>query len=194
MDIEDIDPQDKQQHNGTVLAAESNSSRLAGEKSSSIKAAAASSSGTGSSSASSTAAKRHLLAIHDMKLETIITVRAMRQIRYLHWNDNQEATAGYKEIRLFIDAPPPSSPECPWTISDASGVSQEQETRVQASEFCLKHLIAVVRQLDAALKQDLDTFSIKTLIVAKPDHIIEVPVEVHQSADENIKQSMKSKV
>lgn len=52
-------------------------------------------------------------------------------------------------------------------------------------EFCLKHPIAVVRGLAAALKLDLGLFSTKTLVEANPDHTIEVRTQLQQSSDEN---------
>ncbi|XP_046672400.1 histone demethylase UTY isoform X2 [Homalodisca vitripennis] len=55
----------------------------------------------------------------------------------------------------------------------------------QLQEFCLKHPIAVVRGLAAALKLDLGLFSTKTLVEANPDHTIEVRTQVQQTSDEN---------
>ncbi|KAL7299718.1 hypothetical protein TKK_0007470 [Trichogramma kaykai] len=52
-------------------------------------------------------------------------------------------------------------------------------------EFCLKHPIAVVRGLAAALKLDLGLFSTKTLVEANPDHTIEVRTQLQQGSDEN---------
>lgn len=55
----------------------------------------------------------------------------------------------------------------------------------QLQEFCLKHPIAVIRGMAAALKLDLGLFSTKTLVEANPDHTIEVRTQVQQTADEN---------
>lgn len=55
----------------------------------------------------------------------------------------------------------------------------------QLPDFCLKHPIAVVRGLTAALKLDLGLFSTKTLVEAWPDHAVEVRTQLMQSADEN---------
>ncbi|XP_064072338.1 lysine-specific demethylase 6A isoform X2 [Vanessa tameamea] len=55
----------------------------------------------------------------------------------------------------------------------------------QLQDFCLKHPIAVVRGLTAALKLDLGLFSTKTLVEAWPDHAVEVRTQLMQSADEN---------
>ncbi|XP_014606210.1 PREDICTED: histone demethylase UTY isoform X4 [Polistes canadensis] len=55
----------------------------------------------------------------------------------------------------------------------------------QLQEFCLKHPIAVIRGLAAALKLDLGLFSTKTLVEANPDHGIEVRTQVQQTSDEN---------
>ncbi|CAB0012703.1 unnamed protein product [Nesidiocoris tenuis] len=55
----------------------------------------------------------------------------------------------------------------------------------QLQEFCLKHPIAVIRGLAAALKLDLGLFSTKTLVEANPDHMVEVRTQVQQMPDEN---------
>ncbi|KAL1121992.1 hypothetical protein AAG570_003400, partial [Ranatra chinensis] len=55
----------------------------------------------------------------------------------------------------------------------------------QLQEFCLKHPIAVIRGLAAALKLDLGLFSTKTLVEANPDHMVEVRTQVQQTSDEN---------
>ncbi|XP_034943384.1 histone demethylase UTY [Chelonus insularis] len=55
----------------------------------------------------------------------------------------------------------------------------------QLQEFCLKHPIAVIRGLAAALKLDLGLFSTKTLVEANPDHGIEVRTQMQQTSDEN---------
>ncbi|XP_051162828.1 histone demethylase UTY isoform X3 [Leptopilina boulardi] len=64
----------------------------------------------------------------------------------------------------------------------------------QLQEFCLKHPIAVVRGLAAALKLDLGLFSTKTLVEANPDHGIEVRTQMQQTSDENWDQSMGRRV
>lgn len=61
-------------------------------------------------------------------------------------------------------------------------------------EFCLKHPIAVVRGMAAALKLDLGLFSTKTLVEANPDHTIEVRTQMQQSSDENWDPMMVKKV
>lgn len=55
----------------------------------------------------------------------------------------------------------------------------------QLQDFCLKHPIAVVRGLTAALKLDLGLFSTKTLVEAWPEHAVEVRTQLMQTADEN---------
>ncbi|KAG8229709.1 hypothetical protein J437_LFUL009834 [Ladona fulva] len=55
----------------------------------------------------------------------------------------------------------------------------------QLQEFCLKHPIAVIRGLAAALKLDLGLFSTKTLVEANPDHTVEVRTQMQQTSDEN---------
>lgn len=55
----------------------------------------------------------------------------------------------------------------------------------QLQEFCLKHPIAAIRGLAAALKLDLGLFSTKTLVEANPDHGIEVRTQMQQTSDEN---------
>ncbi|EAT34081.1 AAEL013644-PA [Aedes aegypti] len=224
VDIKDIKPLDQQQpqHNGTVLPADSTSSRPDGEKSPTIKAEATSSTGTGSSSACSTstaaAAKRHLLAKHDIKLEPVIKIEKLSEpcnkpafsiemtakelLQAAKKSDLKDVAA--ISSTLYIDAPPPSPPECPpqrltreQLQPPTPSVFLENKKHAyspQLQEFCLKHPIAVVRQLGAALKLDLGLFSTKTLVEANPDHSIEVRTQVHQSADENWDQSMKSKV
>lgn len=64
----------------------------------------------------------------------------------------------------------------------------------QLQEFCLKHPIAVIRGLAAALKLDLGLFSTKTLVEANPDHGIEVRTQVQQTSDENWDPVMGRKV
>lgn len=223
LDIKDIKPLDQQQqHNGTVLPADSTSSRPDGEKSPTIKAEATSSTGTGSSGASSTtaaaAAKRHLLAKHDIKLEPVIKIEKLSEpcnkpafsidmtakelLQAAKKSDLKDVAA--ISSTLSLDAAPPAPPECPpqrltreQLQPPTPSVFLENKKHAyspQLQEFCLKHPIAVVRQLGAALKLDLGLFSTKTLVEANPDHSIEVRTQVHQSADENWDQSMKSKV
>lgn len=64
----------------------------------------------------------------------------------------------------------------------------------QLQEFCLKHPIAVIRGLAAALKLDLGLFSTKTLVEANPDHGIEVRTQMQQTSDENWDPVMSRKV
>lgn len=64
----------------------------------------------------------------------------------------------------------------------------------QLQDFCLKHPIAVVRGLTAALKLDLGLFSTKTLVEAWPEHTVEVRTQVMQSADENWDQNGRNRV
>lgn len=63
--------------------------------------------------------------------------------------------------------------------------NKKQAFSPQLQEFCLKHPIAVVRGLAAALKLDLGLFSTKTLVEANPDHIVEVRTQYQQPSDEN---------
>jgi len=64
----------------------------------------------------------------------------------------------------------------------------------QLQEFCLKHPIAVIRGLAAALKLDLGLFSTKTLVEANPDHGIEVRTQMQQTSEENWDPSLNKKV
>ncbi|XP_067216646.1 lysine-specific demethylase 6A isoform X3 [Linepithema humile] len=64
----------------------------------------------------------------------------------------------------------------------------------QLQEFCLKHPIAVIRGLAAALKLDLGLFSTKTLVEANPDHGIEVRTQVQQTSEENWDSALNKKV
>ena len=96
---------------------------------------------------------------------------------------------------LSPDAPPPAPPRCPpmkltreQLQPPTPSVFLENKKHAfspQLQEFCLKHPIAVVRQLGAALKLDLGLFSTKTLVEANPDHSVEVRTQVNQGADEN---------
>ncbi|XP_026480473.1 histone demethylase UTY-like isoform X2 [Ctenocephalides felis] len=105
---------------------------------------------------------------------------------------------------LGSDVPPPSPPDCPplrlteeQLLPPTPSVYLENKKDAfspQLQEFCLKHPIAVVRGLAAALKLDLGLFSTKTLVETNPDHTIEVRTQMHQSADENWDPSMGRKV
>lgn len=64
----------------------------------------------------------------------------------------------------------------------------------QLQEFCLKHPIAVIRGLAAALKLDLGLFSTKTLVEANPDHGIEVRTQMQQTSEENWDPTLNKKV
>ncbi|XP_072763147.1 lysine-specific demethylase 6A isoform X2 [Anoplolepis gracilipes] len=64
----------------------------------------------------------------------------------------------------------------------------------QLQEFCLKHPIAVIRGLAAALKLDLGLFSTKTLVEANPDHGIEVRTQMQQTSEENWDPALNKKV
>ncbi|ETN61612.1 histone demethylase UTY [Anopheles darlingi] len=105
---------------------------------------------------------------------------------------------------LNSDAPPPCPPDCPPTRLTREQLqpptpsvfleNKKDAFSPQLQEFCLKHPIAVVRQLGAALKLDLGLFSTKTLVEANPDHSVEVRTQVHQSPDENWDGNKNSKV
>uniref|UniRef100_A0A182PFA4 JmjC domain-containing protein n=1 Tax=Anopheles epiroticus TaxID=199890 RepID=A0A182PFA4_9DIPT len=105
---------------------------------------------------------------------------------------------------LSADAPPPCPPDCPPTRLTREQLqpptpsvfleNKKDAFSPQLQEFCLKHPIAVVRQLGAALKLDLGLFSTKTLVEANPDHTVEVRTQVHQSPDENWDGNKNSKV
>ncbi|XP_058124387.1 histone demethylase UTY [Anopheles coustani] len=105
---------------------------------------------------------------------------------------------------LAADAPPPCPPDCPPTRLTREQLqpptpsvfleNKKDAFSPQLQEFCLKHPIAVVRQLGAALKLDLGLFSTKTLVEANPDHSVEVRTQVHQSPDENWDGNKSSKV
>ncbi|XP_052867166.1 histone demethylase UTY [Anopheles cruzii] len=105
---------------------------------------------------------------------------------------------------LAAEAPPPCPPDCPPTRLTREQLqpptpsvfleNKKDAFSPQLQEFCLKHPIAVVRQLGAALKLDLGLFSTKTLVEANPDHSVEVRTQVHQSPDENWDGNKNSKV
>ncbi|XP_055635786.1 lysine-specific demethylase 6A isoform X2 [Toxorhynchites rutilus septentrionalis] len=216
LDIKDIKPLDQQNGIPVSVVSDSTSVRSGGERSPTIKAEATSS--TGGSSPTSAAAKRHLLAKHDIKLEPVIKIEKLSEpslkpgftidmtskelLQAVKKCDLKDVSAGFST--LSQDAPPPAPPECPpqrltreQLQPPTPSVFLENKKHAyspQLQEFCLKHPIAVVRQLGAALKLDLGLFSTKTLVEANPDHSIEVRTQVHQSSDENWDQSMKSKV
>ncbi|KAL1377204.1 hypothetical protein pipiens_016428, partial [Culex pipiens pipiens] len=215
LDIKDIKPLDQQppQQNGTTADSTSTANRAEGDKSPTIKAEA-----TSSTSSNSSSAKRHLLAKHDIKLEPVIKIEKLTEtavkpgfsiemsakelLQAVKKSDLKDIPAVASTV--MADAPPPAPPECPpqrltreQLQPPTPSVFLENKKHAyspQLQEFCLKHPIAVVRQLGAALKLDLGLFSTKTLVEANPDHSIEVRTQVHQSSDENWDQSMKSKV
>ncbi|XP_045491735.1 lysine-specific demethylase 6A isoform X2 [Colias croceus] len=78
-------------------------------------------------------------------------------------------------------APEQLAPPAPFVYVE----SKRDAFSPQLQDFCLKHPIAVVRGLTAALKLDLGLFSTKTLVEAWPDHAVEVRTQLMQSADEN---------
>ncbi|GAB0087282.1 lysine-specific demethylase 6A [Sergentomyia squamirostris] len=96
---------------------------------------------------------------------------------------------------LAPDSPPPCPPDCPpqrltreQLTPPTPSVHLENKKHAfspQLQEFCLKHPIAVIRGMAAALKLDLGLFSTKTLVEANPDHSVEVRTQMHQSSDEN---------
>lgn len=101
-------------------------------------------------------------------------------------------------------SPPPAPPEPP-----SQRLTKEQllpptpsvylENKKDAfsphlQEFCLKHPIAVIRGLAAALKLDLGLFSTKTLVEANPDHGIEVRTQMQQTSEENWDPTLNKKV
>ncbi|GLH15815.1 Uncharacterized protein GBIM_20243 [Gryllus bimaculatus] len=96
---------------------------------------------------------------------------------------------------LSDKAPPPQPPDPPQQhltkeqlLPPTPSVYLENKKDAfspQLQEFCLKHPIAVVRGLAAALKLDLGLFSTKTLVEANPDHSVEVRTQMQQTSDEN---------
>lgn len=103
---------------------------------------------------------------------------------------------GVPHCNVVSDKPePPSPPEPPpvrltreQLLPPTPSVyleSKKDAFSPQLQEFCLKHPIAVIRGLAAALKLDLGLFSTKTLVEANPDHTIEVRTQVQQTSDEN---------
>lgn len=103
---------------------------------------------------------------------------------------------GVRNCSILSDrSPPPAPPEPPaqrltkeQLLPPTPSVYLENKKEAfspQLQEFCLKHPIAVIRGLAAALKLDLGLFSTKTLVEANPDHGIEVRTQVQQTSDEN---------
>lgn len=96
---------------------------------------------------------------------------------------------------LGPDHPPPTPPEVPvpkltreQLQPPTPSVFLENKKHAfspQLQEFCLKHPIAVVRQMASALKLDLGLFSTKTLVETSPEQSCEVRTQLNQSADEN---------
>ncbi|XKL62102.1 hypothetical protein PGB90_001935 [Kerria lacca] len=105
---------------------------------------------------------------------------------------------------LYDDkGPPPSPPDPPPQLLTKEQLlpptpsiyldNKKQAFSPQLQEFCLKHPIAIVRGIAAALKLGYHTgfitylglFLTKTLVEANPDHLIEVRTQVQQSGDEN---------
>ncbi|XP_043259053.1 histone demethylase UTY isoform X2 [Colletes gigas] len=101
-------------------------------------------------------------------------------------------------------SPPPAPPDAPsqrltkeQLLPPTPSVYLENKKDAfspQLQEFCLKHPIAVIRGLAAALKLDLGLFSTKTLVEANPDHGIEVRTQMQQTSDENWDPVMGRKV
>lgn len=103
---------------------------------------------------------------------------------------------GVRNCSILSDrSPPPAPPEPPnqrltkeQLLPPTPSVYLENKKEAfspQLQEFCLKHPIAVIRGLAAALKLDLGLFSTKTLVEANPDHGIEVRTQMQQTSDEN---------
>ncbi|XP_044741138.1 lysine-specific demethylase 6A isoform X1 [Chrysoperla carnea] len=96
---------------------------------------------------------------------------------------------------LSENSPPPAPPDPPSVILTKDQLNpptpsvyldnKKQAFSPQLQEFCLKHPIAVIRGLAAALKLDLGLFSTKTLVEANPDHSVEVRTQMQQPANEN---------
>uniref|UniRef100_A0A1B6EEM7 JmjC domain-containing protein n=2 Tax=Clastoptera arizonana TaxID=38151 RepID=A0A1B6EEM7_9HEMI len=105
---------------------------------------------------------------------------------------------------LSDKAPPPSPPDPPpieltreQLLPPTPSVfldNKKDAFSPQLQEFCLKHPIAVIRGLAAALKLDLGLFSTKTLVEANPDHMVEVRTQVQQTPDENWDSSLGKRV
>lgn len=101
-------------------------------------------------------------------------------------------------------SPPPAPPDPPsqqlrkeQILPHAPSVYLENKKDAfspHLQEFCLKHPIAVIRGLAAALKLDLGLFSTKTLVEANPDHGIEVRTQMQQTSEENWDPALNKKV
>lgn len=107
-----------------------------------------------------------------------------------------EGLKGVPNCSILSDrSPPPAPPDPPnpklrkeQLLPQAGSVFLENKKEAFSpvlQEFCLKHPIAVIRGLAAALKLDLGLFSTKTLVEANPDHGIEVRTQVQQTSDQN---------
>ncbi|XP_076164957.1 utx histone demethylase isoform X3 [Ptiloglossa arizonensis] len=112
---------------------------------------------------------------------------------------------GVPNCSILSDRSPPPAPPDPPTqrltkeqlLPPTPSVYLENKKEAfspQLQEFCLKHPIAVIRGLAAALKLDLGLFSTKTLVEANPDHGIEVRTQMQQTSDENWDPVMGRKV
>ncbi|CAG9855158.1 unnamed protein product [Phyllotreta striolata] len=108
---------------------------------------------------------------------------------------NEVVTGNISNSIISDNAPPPSPPDPPLLklnhqqlLPPTPSVFLDNKKHAfspQLQEFCLKHPIAVIRGLAAALKLDLGLFSTKTLVEANPDHSVEVRTQIQQPSDEN---------
>lgn len=105
---------------------------------------------------------------------------------------------------LAENSPPPAPPDPPTQQLTKDQLNpptpsvyldnKKQAFSPHLQEFCLKHPIAVIRGLAAALKLDLGLFSTKTLVEANPDHSVEVRTQMQQPANENWDPQLSRKV
>ncbi|XP_063993292.1 histone demethylase UTY isoform X2 [Diachasmimorpha longicaudata] len=116
-----------------------------------------------------------------------------------------QGVKGVPNCSILSDrSPPPAPPDAPsqrltkeQLSPPAPSVYLENKKDAfspQLQEFCLKHPIAVIRGLAAALKLDLGLYSTKTLVEANPDHGIEVRTQMQQTSDENWDPTQAKKV
>lgn len=112
---------------------------------------------------------------------------------------------GVPNCSILSDRSPPPAPPDPPTqrltkeqlLPPTPSVYLENKKEAfspHLQEFCLKHPIAVIRGLAAALKLDLGLFSTKTLVEANPDHGIEVRTQMQQTSEENWDPTLNKKV
>ncbi|XP_070506208.1 lysine-specific demethylase 6A isoform X3 [Chironomus tepperi] len=160
-----------------------------------------------------------LLSKHEIKSEPVVKIEKLvefdNKVEFTNKMSAKEICEAVKNMDnsdcpsicsvLSPDLPPPTPPENPAKYRMTRDQLQPPTPSVflenkkhafspQLQEFCLKHPIAVVRQMASALKLDLGLFSTKSLVETAPEQSCEVRTQISQSADENWDPQHKEKV